>query len=700
MHDYSDVNAVFPVEVYPIVGVDIGTEQFVIDGDQTKRILVNDTISVIDSTGNDGKYTVASTSYAAGPDETTITVNEDITNATVDGNILHDEIADEMPITLSHDDATDRDAAIPDQIAGAHIQRLTNEVRALGRTVGVALGFEISDGGGIDVLHSGGMLIFGSGAPLEDAPGKLTLTDNQTNYVELNSAAVVSANTTAFSIGKYPLAIVTTVAADITRIQDKRGALYMAEFAEANLDNFGPSFNAATELTIAGGIITRIQGVHRVDTESDDPTDDLVTINGGTNGLQLMVRAENAARTVVLKDGTGNLLLDGADITLDDTNKFVFLYYDGDLSKWVLIGNGPVDVSAYLKADGSVDVINLVFEAATELTIAAGVVTRTQAVHRIDTESDDPTDDLVTISGGADGMIVRARAQDAARTVVLKHGTGNLLLAGADITLDDINQWVELQYDGILTKWVVVGGAGVDLSAYLKADGSVDVINLVFEAATELTIAAGVVTRIQAVHRIDTESDDPTDDLVTINGGADGMIVRIRAEDAARTVVLKHGTGNLLLAGADITLDDTNQWVELQYDGVLAKWVVVGGAGTGYTDADARAAIGDVVALEMGHGEIPNGLSNEEIHRIQLQAGETFTLTRLELQIKGGGTNVNVSVNVYDSTTTIQIDSVTAGTVSKTGGTSGTASLILVRLNNSSGGEVIGTIIVRGRITS
>ena len=90
----------------------------------------------------------------------------------------------------------------------------------------------------------------------------------------------------------------------------------------------------------------------------------------------------------------------------------------------------------------------------------------------------------------------------------------------------------------------------------------------------------------------------------------------------------------------------------------------------------------------------------KEIHRFQLQGGETFTLTRLELQLKGGGTDPDVSVNVYDSTGASQIDSVTAGSVSVTGGASGTASLVLVRLNNSSGADVNGTIIVHGKISS
>ncbi len=66
-----------------------------------------------------------------------------------------------------------------------------------------------------------------------------------------------------------------------------------------------------SELTIAAGAVTATQSSHTIDTESDAATDDLDTINGGNNGDFLYVSAANAARTVVFKDGTGNLRLAG-----------------------------------------------------------------------------------------------------------------------------------------------------------------------------------------------------------------------------------------------------------------------------------------------------------------------------------------------------------------------------------------------------
>lgn len=104
------------------------------------------------------------------------------------------------------------------------------------------------------------------------------------------------------------------------------------------------------------------------------------------------------------------------------------------------------------------------------------------------------------------------------------------------------------------------------------------------------------------------------------------------------------------------------------------------------------------VAFETGMTNYADALTDEEVHRFVLQTGETFVLTRIEVQLKGGGTNANVSADVFDSTAATQMDSTTAGSVSTTGATSGTANTILVRVSNSSGAAQDITIIVRGWI--
>lgn len=115
-----------------------------------------------------------------------------------------------------------------------------------------------------------------------------------------------------------------------------------------------------------------------------------------------------------------------------------------------------------------------------------------------------------------------------------------------------------------------------DMNTYQRDNIAFLRANIELDAAAELTIASGIVTFTKSYHRIDTESDAATDDLDTINVGADGRILFLRAENAARTVVLKDGTGNLDLGGKDISLIDTEQVVALIYDETLVKWNIIG----------------------------------------------------------------------------------------------------------------------------
>jgi hypothetical protein len=100
---------------------------------------------------------------------------------------------------------------------------------------------------------------------------------------------------------------------------------------------------------------------------------------------------------------------------------------------------------------------------------------------------------------------------------------------------------------------------------------------LCFGRSTELTIVSGVIAPTGAYHTVDTESNGASDDLDTINATNfnTGDILILRPENDARTVVLKHGTGNLKLTGGDITLDDEFDTAMLLYDSVLGKWIKV-----------------------------------------------------------------------------------------------------------------------------
>lgn len=93
-------------------------------------------------------------------------------------------------------------------------------------------------------------------------------------------------------------------------------------------------YTAPTELTLdVDGALTVTQAFHTVDTYSNAASDDLTTINGGTAGMIIFLRAVHGDRTVVVKHNTGNIWLPGAlDISLDDIEDGILLTYDG--SHW------------------------------------------------------------------------------------------------------------------------------------------------------------------------------------------------------------------------------------------------------------------------------------------------------------------------------------------------------------------------------
>lgn len=122
--------------------------------------------------------------------------------------------------------------------------------------------------------------------------------------------------------------------------------------------------------------------------------------------------------------------------------------------------------------------------------------------------------------------------------------------------------------------------ASTDGNFYLTDDAGLTVGPILFApmivpASTELTISSGVIAPGLMYHTVDTESDDASDDLDTITAPSSFPIFNLlilRPTNDARSVVVKHGTGNIILSGGvDITLDDETDHILLFYDGT--QWV-------------------------------------------------------------------------------------------------------------------------------
>jgi hypothetical protein len=91
---------------------------------------------------------------------------------------------------------------------------------------------------------------------------------------------------------------------------------------------------------------------------------------------------------------------------------------------------------------------------------------------------------------------------------------------------------------------------------------------------SELIINTGAITIAEdsRLYDIDTQADAAVDDLDTINGGTTDDIIVLRAESDARTVVVKHDTGNIYLQSAiDKPLANQIQKLILRFNGT--QWV-------------------------------------------------------------------------------------------------------------------------------
>jgi len=122
--------------------------------------------------------------------------------------------------------------------------------------------------------------------------------------------------------------------------------------------------------------------------------------------------------------------------------------------------------------------------------------------------------------------------------------------------------------------YTVVNGASTN-SLFNDANGGVSTPSLKLpEQSGSLTIASGVITVTDSVHRVDTEASASTDDLDTINGGISGQLLIIKSSVDSRDVTAKDSTGNLFLAG-DFTLSNRQDTLLLMYDSTLSGWLEI-----------------------------------------------------------------------------------------------------------------------------
>lgn len=117
---------------------------------------------------------------------------------------------------------------------------------------------------------------------------------------------------------------------DVSYYDGTQGYVVNHDSQDINSDLVDPGFlrtaNYGT-LTIASGVVTVTGSMHKIDTEASAGTDDLDTINGGTEGDWLILHSATSSRDPTIKHGTGNIRLpSGSDFTMNTSSDWCLLY--------------------------------------------------------------------------------------------------------------------------------------------------------------------------------------------------------------------------------------------------------------------------------------------------------------------------------------------------------------------------------------
>lgn len=86
------------------------------------------------------------------------------------------------------------------------------------------------------------------------AAGTVALTASTTNYVEISGAGVVSANTTGFTSGRYPMATVVTGVSTITTVTDKRGVIAVSAGVQLGAINVYTKNQSVSPVALTDGV--------------------------------------------------------------------------------------------------------------------------------------------------------------------------------------------------------------------------------------------------------------------------------------------------------------------------------------------------------------------------------------------------------------------------------------------------------------
>jgi len=543
-----------------INAVNTGAKSFRLAGDYAALLTDGTKFTVAGSTGNDGEYTANGDATYSDPN-TTVVVDEVIPDATADGGVLYTGAQGTGPYTYLQV-TRNRDGT------GANAWHAGDAVFNTGAV-----------GDGFMDLYS----VHGVKASSEYGPSIVGNVRTSTIYNawsphwaigNLNGVYGYSATTFGFAAGKYAddYSFLTVDATNGVRMLKRAASAdtVLAQWAVDGVLTIGEVAAGKSNMQIsAGAFALRLNTTALItaDTSGNLTLGQVATnqgnaywnastkqlqFRGGANGTQ--VGAWISTSGAFVAGPGGNVKLDGDGLQVEPYNSDIAEYSSNNAIRFVAV---PGDCGGLY---GVYDIGDLAYH---QIGLIVPSISGSTSAVEVEADSDaDPA--AVTISAiSGTGSVAYAQIEMVAET-----GVGaSIELSGGPVTLTSCGLNINTS-----------GAASGELNAAGKGTfgGIVTAAGVVCPYQSELTLdAAGAITVGGGTfYRVDTYEDAASDDLVTINGGADGKIITLRIAAGARDVVVKNGTGNIY-CGGDLTMSVEVDRITLQYDSNLAVWVML-----------------------------------------------------------------------------------------------------------------------------
>jgi len=337
---------------------------------------------------------------------------------------------------------------------------------------------------------------------------------------------------------------------------------------------------------IDGGVGVSSSGTLHVRQKGDGVNDGL-TITSSNGASHRIWKDANGVLGITNSSNVGTYFTTGGNVGVNTNSPDVRLHVvDGD-GTVPSLGTGTTFI-VQNNDDTTDDSIISILAGATGSSIIDFADATEASAGRI--EYDHSTDEMLfntsattqmTLDSNGDLIINDSQAQirTAATTSQLNISGGSSPTNGGNITFfggSHASQASKISFrTDSNTRMTLEANGNVIINEDLSVDGFMN-----HGTTTELTIATDTVTATQTRHTIDTEADAASDELRTINGGTDGDILFLSAENSARTIVVRDGAGNMRLAG-DFSMDHTQDVIHLLYDGPAGYWIEVSRSNNG-----------------------------------------------------------------------------------------------------------------------